>query len=197
MRILLISALCLLTGCLSRPTLDKQTFIFGPIAGAAAPAAQNGRILGVRSLEVAAPFEGKSFVYRTGEYAYERDPYAGFMVPPSDELTSPILEWFHDAAGFSVVPEEGSELKPNTLVEIDVPELYGDFRSPQKPAAVLAMRFIFFDARNGHAGKLIFERQYSRRIPVEKRSATALMDGWNHALAEILEAATQDLNSAK
>jgi len=47
---------------------------------------------------------------------------------------------------FAAVSELGSSLKPNILAEIEVTRLYGDFRQPQSPIAVLTMRFLFFDA---------------------------------------------------
>jgi cholesterol transport system auxiliary component len=196
MRTLLYAAICLLAGCLARAPMDKQTFVLAPPPVAAPLAASGGRVLGIRSLQVAAPFEGKSFVYRTGEFSYDRDPYAEFMVRPADSLIAPISSWLRQASGFSAVVEAGSALKPNTLVEIQIVRLYGDFRPSEHPAAVLAMRFVFFDAPNGVAGKVILEREYTREIPLKARTAAALSEGWSQALAQILDSATQDFGQA-
>jgi len=194
MRAILCIAVCLLTGCLARPHLDRQSFIFAPPAPAAPNAASGSRVLGIRSLDVAEPFQGRSFVYRTGEFSYDRDPYAEFMVHPAEGLLQPISNRFREAGAFKAVAEAGSALKPNTLVEIQVVQLYGDFRPAETPAAVLAMHFVFFDAHEGVPGKAILLQEYARNIPLKARTADALIEGWNQALAQILDSAMLDLN---
>jgi len=196
MRTLLFVALCLLTGCLARPHLDQQSFIFGPPSPSAPKVAPGSRVLGIRTLEVAAPFEGRAFVYRSGESSYDRDPYAGFMVSPAQGLISPICSGLRQAGGFSAVVEAGSALKPDTLVEIHVGQLYGDFRQSENATAVLAMRFVFFDAPNGIPGNVILQQEYSRDIPLNARTAAALIEGWNQALAQILDSAALDFGRA-
>jgi cholesterol transport system auxiliary component len=186
-------ALCLLAGCLERPHLDKQSFIFAPPSSAAPKSAPANHVLGIRTLQVAEPFDGRSFVYRTGEYSYDRDPYAEFMVHPADGLISPIESWFRQTGGFSAVIEAGSGLKPDTLVEIQVLQLYGDFRPSAPPAAVLAMRLVFFDAPTGAPERVELQQEYSQRIPLKTRTPTALIEGWNQALAQILDSAMLDL----
>jgi uncharacterized lipoprotein YmbA len=196
MRAIFFTAVCLLTGCLARPHLEQQTFLFAPPSPAPATSVAGSRALGIRNLQVAAPFEGRSFVYRTGEFAYDRDPYAEFMVPPAEALLSPICNWWRQAGGFRAVAEAGSAFKPDTLVEVQVGQLYGDFRPSESATAVLAMRFVFFDAVNGLPGKVLLQREYSRDIPLKGRTAAALIEGWNQALAQILETAMQDFGRA-
>jgi hypothetical protein len=150
------------------------------------------RTIGIRSLRVAAPFEGRAFVYRTGEFAYKRDSYAAFMVSPAEGLVSPIGSWWRGSGGFREVVDGGSALKPGVLVEIQVARLYGDFRPAEPPAAVLDMSFVFFDAPNGVPGTVLLRHEYSRRIPLKARAADDLIAGWNEALALILESAMED-----
>ena len=121
--------------------------------------------------------------------SYDRDPYAQFMVPPAEGLISPICRCWREAGEFRDVAEAGSALKPDTLVEIHVGQLYGDFRNLENPAAVLAIRFVFFDATNGVPGKVILRREFSRSVPLKARTASALMEAWNQALAQILDSA--------
>ncbi len=126
----------------------------------------SNRVLGIRNLQIAAPFDGRSFVYRTGEFSYVRDPYAEFLEPPAEELMAPVREWLRGSGNFSAVVEASSALKPDMLVEVSVSQLFGDFRQPEHPAAILTMRFVFFDATNGVPGKAIFQQEYSRSIPL-------------------------------
>jgi uncharacterized lipoprotein YmbA len=181
-----------LTGCLSRPALNKQTFAFGAPMIAATNVVASARMLGIRNLQIAAPFEGRSFVYRTGEFSYVRDPYAEFLESPAEELMAPLRGWLRGNGDFSAVVEAGSALKPDTLVEVSVSQLFGDFRQPERPAAILTMQFVFFDATNGVPGKAIFQQEYSRNIPLGAPTASALMDGWERALSEILAQVSSD-----
>jgi cholesterol transport system auxiliary component len=189
---LLLASVYGLTGCISRPALNKQTFMFNAPAIPATNAVASDRVLGIRSLQIAAPFEGRSFVYRTAEFSYVRDPYAEFLGPPAEELLAPMRGWLRDSGNFIAVTEAGSALKPNTLVEISVNQMFGDFRQPAHPMAVLTVLFVFFDASNGVPTKVILRKEYSRSIPLSAPNAAVLMDGWNRALAEILTEVSSD-----
>jgi cholesterol transport system auxiliary component len=191
--VFLLVCLCMLTGCLSRPALNKQTFAFGIPAIAATNVVSSNRVLGIRNLQIAAPFEGRSLVYRTGEFSYVCDPYAEFLESPAEEMMAPMRGCFRGNGDFSIVAESGCALKPDTLVEISVSQLFGDFRQPERPAAILTMRFVFFDATNGVPGKAIFQQEYSRSIPLNAPTAAALLEGWNQALAEIMAEVSSDL----
>jgi hypothetical protein len=188
----LLASACVLSGCLSRPYLKKETFTFDTPVAATTNVTNGNHVLGISSLKIAAPFEGRSFVYRTGKFSFERDPYAEFLEPPAEALMSPLREWLRGNGDFSAVVEAGSALKPDTLVEIDVSQLFGDFRQPEHPAAILTVRFVFFDATNGVPGKAIFQQDYSRSIPLSTPAAAALMDGWERALNEILAQMSAD-----
>jgi len=188
----LLAGICTLTGCLSRPALDKQTFAFGMPAIAGTNVMAGDRVLGIRNLQIAAPFEGRSFVYRTGEFSYVRDPYAEFLEAPAEELMAQVRGGLRGNGDFSAVVEAGSALKPDTLVEVSVSQLFGDFRQPERPAAILTMQFVFFDATNGVPGKTIFQQEYSRSIPLGTPTAATLMDGWGRALSEILAQVSSD-----
>ena len=189
---LLLASVFGLTGCISRPALNKQTFTFNAPAISATNVVVGDRVLGIRSLQIAPPFEGRSLVYRTGEFSYMRDPYAEFLGPPAEDLLAPMRGWLRNSGNFIAVTEAGSALKSNTLVEISVSQLFGDFRRPAHPMAILTARFVFFDASNSVGAKVILQKEYSRSIPVSAPNAAVLMDGWNRALAEILTEVSSD-----
>ena len=100
---------------------------------------------------------------------------------------------FRESGLFQSVADRASLLKPNTLLEIHVSQLYGDFRDPKQAAGVLSIRFVFFDAPNETPGSVLFQKSYSRRIPFKTRTAAALMTAWNEALTQILTDLAADL----
>jgi cholesterol transport system auxiliary component len=188
----ILTLICVLAGCLSKPALNRQTFAFS-VPETAPTNITISRVLAIRKLDVAAPFEGRSLVYRTGESAFVRDPYAEFLENPRDTLIVIIREWLRNHDIFAAVVEPGSALKPDTIAEIAVMRLYGDFRQPKRPAAILTMRFLFFDATNAIPGRVLLEREYTRSIALNLATPAALLEGWNQGLAQILTEVSADL----
>lgn len=189
---LLFVAACGLTGCLSRPALTKQSFSFDLPAASATNVVNSNLVLGIRSLQIDTPFDGRSLVYRTGAFEYKRDPYAEFLEAPGEELLPAISEWLRRSGSFDAVVAGGGALKPDLFVEIHVSKLFGDFRQPTHPTAVIAVQFMFFDATNGIPGKAILKKECSRNTQLNAPTAVALMAGWNDAWGEILSEVSVD-----
>ena len=197
--VLLLPLICVLalTGCLSKPALNHQTFSFGKPALTATNSAAGAPVLGLKRIIVATPFNDCSFTYRTGDFSYARDPYAGFLGAPAEELAVPVRTELCSQGDFSdVVTSEGT-LKPDILLDVRVSRLFGDFRQPSGAKAVLTMQFTFYNASNGVATSRSFQKEYSREIPLKKPTAAALIAGWNQALMEILNEALADYRQAK
>lgn len=190
--LLLLSFALLFGGCLSRPSLSRETFAFStpPESNAIAT---NGPVLGIRRIFVASPFDLEALTYRTGEFSYERDPYAAFLASPEESLAEPIRGYLRASGYFRAVPEPDSALKPDIELEVTVTELYGDFRGRAHPVARLQMRFV---ATQSGGAKVLLEKVYSRDIPLQARTAAAVVKGWNEALKQITTEAAQDLNQA-
>jgi len=186
---LLLSALLLFFlgfaggGCLSKPALKHQTFLFqSPPPGAAV--AKNGPVLAIRSVTVAAPFSQPAFVYRLSDQAYETDAYARFLVAPETAIALAARAHLLGSGRFQDVIERGKQIKPGKSLEIAVSDLYGDFRQPGQPTAVLSVRVCWLDAG--------LHKDYSRRIPLKENTAAAVMAGWDAALGEIMAEVAAD-----
>jgi cholesterol transport system auxiliary component len=182
-------------GCVSRPALNEQTFAFSTPASAATNSVANGHVLEIKSLQIAPPFDGRSLIYRTGEFSYQRDPYAKFLGLPAEGLVGPVSEMLRRDGGFSEVVQPGSAVQPDTLVELTIIQLYGDIRKPRSPCAVLAMQVTFIAATNGMPVKVILQNNYSKRIPINSTTPAALMEGWSEGLVGILAEATSDFQN--
>lgn len=185
-----------LTGCLSRPALKTETFSFGmPVA--VGTNAADAPVLGIKKITVAAPFAGRSLVYRTGEYTYERDPYAEFLDFPEKELMAPMRAGLASRGDFKSVLSAGDALEADIVVEINISQLFGDFRDPNNARAILRAQFMFCRATNGIASGLIFQKEYSQNISLKKPTANALMAGWNQELDEIISKVLTDYRQRK
>ena len=181
-----------ISGCLSRAPLKKETLAFNTNSLSHTNEAASGGVLSIRFLQVTPPFEGQPLVYRTGEFSYVPDPYAMFLNAPASLLVPAISDMLVSDGCFRAVVKMGSAVKPETLAEINITQLYGDIREPKKPSAVLAMQVVLMNATNGMPGKIILQKNYSSQIPIKSTSPTALMEGWNQALAKILTEVESD-----
>jgi ABC-type uncharacterized transport system auxiliary subunit len=186
-----------LTGCLSRPALVRQTFALqaAPTTNSAMPKGQ--AVLAVRVVEFSPLFEGRDFVYRTGADQYEVDPYAGFLVSPRRELAIALRSGLRDTGAFKEVVEPESQLNADIVLEVHVAELYGDFRKPGPLRAVLSMRVLCFEAGSAKARQPFLEKEYTRRVPLPQKTATALVAGWDQALANILTEVASDFTAVQ
>jgi ABC-type uncharacterized transport system auxiliary subunit len=186
-----------LAGCLSKPALRRQTFAFQnpPVAAVTAPKGQS--VLAIRSCEVAPTFANRSLAYRTGQDVYELDPYAGFLIQPGAAVAIPVRAYLRNSGAFKDVVELGGPFAPDVLLDVRVSELYGDFRDPGQPAAVLSLHLRFFTVENGRAAKTFLQKDYSRRAPLKQNTAAALVAGWDQALAQIMAEAVSDVATAR
>ena len=79
---------------------------------------------------------------------------------------------------------KGSTLDADQQLEAFVSELYGDFRDPARPAAVVTIKFFLSDAA---AGAFVWTAELRGRRDVGTRSAEALVGGLSSALDDVLQ----------
>jgi ABC-type uncharacterized transport system auxiliary subunit len=187
----------LMSGCLSRPALVRQTFALHPEPPSKSLGPNGQGVLAIRTVDVSPLFEGRSFVYRVGPDRFETDPYAEFMVPPNLALEIALRTCLRTSGLFHEVTESRSQLQADTALEVHAQDLYGDFRNSAAPAAVLSMRLLFFEGPTRQPEKLLLQRDYSQRVSLPEPTAAALVAGWNQALSQVITQAGSDLASAR
>ena len=185
-----------LSGCLSRKPLTKQTFALTVSHPAHVTAPANAPSLTLRQIFVAAPFDSPAFTYRTGQFSYERDPYAGFIVSPAETLNDPIRALLQNSGKFSSVNAADSSIRGDLDLEISVTQLYGDFQNKSQPAAVLEMHFVMFkqpEHFSRSSKSIIVDKTYSRRIPLKASTAGAFVEAVNQALGQVVTQFADDV----
>lgn len=193
--LILFLGIVLLGGCLSKPSLVRETFaIVTPPRSAGIPA--NGPVLTVQRILVMPPFDSASLTYRTGEFSYERDPYAVFLDSPASSFSQPIHAWLQNSGLFSVVAGAESPVRANLGMEVSIEQLYGDFRNRNHPAAVLQMRFLMFKREGRGHDEVVLQKTYWGRVPLKARTAAAVVAGWDEALGHIMKELTADLKTS-
>lgn len=172
-------ALASLLSCVSRAPLARERFAFTVPAPAAPSPAATIR-LALPSPEVAAAFDRASLVYRTAENRYEHDPYAQLLAPPRELLGEALRGHLRASGRFAEVARttRGADL----VARVTVTELYGDFRDPKAPAAVLTLVLaVESPGKRGSAQAT----GHSHRVPISSRRPEALARGLDEALARV------------
>ena len=188
---LILTVAAILSGCASGPKWKKQVFSFSLPADPPPATNSTGTITGLTRVSISPMFQSRSFTYRTGENSYEQDPYASFLVPPERALAECMRAWMRAGGAFGRVVDPGSGITPTLLVEASINELYGDFRKPSQPLARMAIHVTCYQAGDGEARHIAFERFCARETPLARKTAAALMAAWDADLREIMN----ELNS--
>ena len=189
--------LLLSAACASKFPQAPQSFTIDPPAVRAVPPAGATRVLSLRRAETSAAYAGVELVYRVAEHGIERDPYASFAAPPSWLVTSAMRGYLRNADFVRDVVVPGEGIPVDAEIEPDVLELAGDFASASEPAAVLTIHFRVVAPGVGAAPATeILLKAYTRRRPLSRRTAAAVVEAWNVELGEIMADFIADLDRA-
>jgi uncharacterized lipoprotein YmbA len=173
----------LLCGCASESPWKKQLFALTTPSDEIGAFAHTN-FLSLPRVTVSPLFEGNALVYRTGENIYEWDPYAEFLAPPDQMLEECLRLYLRAGHAFADVLDSSSSLKSSCSLEVSVSKLYGDFRQPGKPFAVLEIRLTLYGTDNRH--HMLWQRDFSKSVPLLQRTPAALLAGWNTGLQQIM-----------
>jgi cholesterol transport system auxiliary component len=195
---LLLGAGCcmlILTACaIGRPIPQATTYIIDPPAATEVPSnLRPPEALRIGSVRVAAPYAGSALIYRLDDVRYVADPYHAFVSDPGSMLASQIADWLDEEGRFGVVGQPGSTRSAPYVLEATVTELYGDFRSGSRPAAVVAAQFALIE--ESARPKAIYARTIARRVPLPNASPDDLVRGYGTALGQILSEIAPDLSA--
>lgn len=180
----LVLSTIVLAGCsLSRPPLERQSFLLQPLRQGPTIAMPTAAALRIGRIEVAAPFDGRNLVYRRDEQRYETDFYSEFAADPSDMIAAAAADWLRRSGVYRQVLEQRLVGGDAATLRLDgvVSALYVDFRTV--PAeAVLSVRWRLQGGVDG-VGK---ESASEERVPLAARTPAAAVQAQQEALARAL-----------
>jgi cholesterol transport system auxiliary component len=190
---MLLAGIVLITSCSLRQSYPaRQTFLIEARRDQPPAQATPHAILRIRPPTVAAPFDHRAFVYRDGDLAYETDFYHQFLVSPRVLIADATRQWLAESGLFLAVLDSSSRIAPTHTLEANVTSLYGDFRNPAAPEAVVAIQFHLL--RESPTGPQIqFHQAYRSTVPVQRTDADTLARSLSLALEHILAALESDL----
>lgn len=195
-RPIVLVLLVLSAGCvgIERSYPDKRYFVLDAPANPTPSNPSANETLQVSNIRVSPRYADKGFVYRTSEAGYQSDFYNQFLVSPASLITEEVRKGLTGSQVFKYVISASNQSQPSYVLEGAVNALYGDFRNPNSPRAVLEMEFFLTSEIPGKSG-ILMQRSYAKSIPLTGRTPEALIKGWNQALEEILTALVTDLRA--
>ena len=188
--------LLLCFGCVSieRSYPEKHYFVIEVPRGADPSNPVGERILSVAHLRISPRYADRNFVYRTSDAGYESDFYNQFLTSPDMMISEEIRKALAASHQFKYVLGPADAQQPNYVLEGSVNALYGDFRNPKQPAAVLEIEFFLYNENTANPG-IVTQKRYTKSVALNERSPEALVKGWDQALSEIVAALAADLKT--
>jgi len=158
-------------------------------------------ILKIRNFRVSPAYAGHEFVYRVSPDGYESDFYNQFFKSPASLMTQEVFGWFSRINMFDHVVVAPSEIPGDYELSGYINSIYGDYTDDGAPKAVLALQFFLIKEDSGE-DTIVFSKSYQKDVGIISKSPTALVNGWNEALSEVLidfehDIGGLDLTSAK
>ena len=193
-----IGGICLVMGLLgacvnlTKSYPEKHYYVLEVARQGNAFASDSMMTLRIRKFRAAPSFEGKEFVYRTGDGQYEADFYNEWFVSPNGMLTHQVQSWLTRSGRFHNVTDGSGPSKTSQILEATVTALYGDYRV-HPPRAVLGLDF-FLVGEAPDSAEIMWHREYREEVPLTKESPDALVIGWTAALREVLVSLENDLS---
>jgi cholesterol transport system auxiliary component len=187
----------LLGGCsLSRPAPVKHMYLLEATAPPAAGAAKRASVrIGV--INVAAPFRGRTLVYRRDDITYESDFYSEYFVAPAAMVAEATARALAAAHVFRrVIPPGAAPDDSDYVLDGFATELYDDLRDAAKPAAVISVTF-YLSSANAVTPNVVWSHDYTQRVAASDSSPDALARATNTALSAVLADLARDLAAAK
>jgi cholesterol transport system auxiliary component len=186
----------MLAGCsaLQRESPVRQTFLLDPPPPPAVARSQPAT-LRVGRIDVAAPFRGRSFIYRVGDLNYQADFYVEFLVPPAAMLAEQTARALERAKAFTQVSGPGSGTDAQWVLDGFATSIYADYRDKAKPAAELDISY-FLTSSTGTERTPAWSREYRQRVAMREASPQAYAEALNQAFGEILAQLARDLAAA-
>lgn len=168
-----------------RPALETSSWMVAPERTGAPNKSRSDLWLKMGAVSTAPPFDGKSLVYRLGDQRYEKDFYNTYSALPNEMIASATRQWMNQAQIFAMTIGQSNSFFPYYTLQASVDEFYGDYRV--RPEAVVTVEFFLTVTSGSKTNPVIGNNRYTKRIALKDNTASALAQGQQEALAQILK----------
>jgi cholesterol transport system auxiliary component len=153
-------------------------------------------VLRIQKLRIAPEYRMRNLVYRTGDLGYKADFYNEFFIAPELMITTNVRKWLEKSGLFQYVVDSSSGVESGYVLEGMITSLYGDYRDAKASQAVMEIEFFLMKEVPAFS-EIVFQKRYTKKLPIKDRSPESLVKGWNEALEKILIDFEKDLRNVK
>jgi len=139
----------------------------------------------LKRLTISPRYENKEFTYRRSDVLFETDFYNLFFLTPANNLREEVTKALVRSGFLPLEDYVGQRNEENYSWEVNVSELYGDFRTG-KGKAVIAWEWIVT-----REGGTLARGMEKVEVPLTSSAPEALVEGWNQALWQIFRQTSQ------
>ena len=195
-RLIPLLLILLLVGCsgLKRPYPERNFFTFDVVNEISRSDTHGKNYLKIERADVNQAYLHRNFNYRVSEDEFISDYYNQFYRPVGALVTSEIYKWISSTELFKDVVPVNTLINAKYLLDSKIVDIYGDYRDPANPRAVLNMQFFLLDDSSDNT-KLVYSNVYNESVAISGRTPDALVGGWNEALKNILKQLETDLGN--
>ena len=169
----------------SRAPVSPTSFMINPERIGEPLKARTNYWLKIGSVAVAAPYDGRSLVYRLGDQRFEKDFYNVYTTLPAEMIANAERQWLNKSGIFTAAVGQSNSFFPYYTLQATVNEFYGDYRV--RPEAVVSIEFFLTVTNGGTINPIIGKNLYTKRITLKDNTPEALVAGQQQALVEILK----------
>ncbi len=151
----------------------------------------------IRNTRVAAPFEGKAFVYRLPNNQWETDFYHEWFAYPRDLITESCIAALNHSGQFKAVTSEDSLMDADYYLEATLNALYLDRRDQDHSDAVLEIRWLLIEHNspvNPKSTGELWNQTYRVIQGLKSDTHQAYADAIAEALKKVLEQLIVDVS---
>lgn len=175
---------------------DRKFYTVEAPRNAEARPSAAGTVLRVRRFSASKMADGAELLTRTGDSTWETDFYNVLFVPPAQQLGEQTHRWLTESKLYPLVVGAGSVIPETHTLEGNVVSMYGDYRKPESPVAVLELQFLLVRVSTDPPAAMA-QKTYKQAVAIPKAEPEALVKGWSEGLSRILQALEADLARVK
>ncbi|MEI6315863.1 MAG: ABC-type transport auxiliary lipoprotein family protein [Syntrophus sp. (in: bacteria)] len=186
------------TGCLGgpRPATVIQYYHLEYVAPGFAGLAPCPETIRLERLTTNRAFESRAMVYRPDPFVFADYPSGRWWVTPADMLTDSLIRDFREAGLFKSVFTFRDTEDARFILEGNVEE-FMEISEKGRSLASLVIRVACLDtAKKGTAGRIVLQKTYTLREPLQNRTPDALAGAMSAAMEKLSKQMITDVYQA-
>lgn len=193
-RLLQLIVLCwFLVGCASHKYIERKQYLLDTSKNLVKKniTGSSGCSIFIKRVTALAPFDRLDFLYRVKESRYLIDYYNGFLVLPAEQLDAILRSYLRIYTDCDLEATQSSGTP--SFLQVNLVELYADYRKTEEPQAVIALQF-YLTTSIADKNVVLLDRVLRVSQPLKAKDSEGLLSAWNEGMQDVMIQAAKILN---